>query len=155
MQPALHQDLVAAQRDGLADLLEQHLAVEDVGLGVVDLAVERAEVADRRADVGVVDVAVDVVGAIRLGMEPAADRVGGAAQLQQRGRTEQLDPLVETQALAVNGAVQDRGDGGRQGSLLPVPVRAAPPCRRTASARRSRAPRGRRTRPWSGNRNTS
>ena len=74
VQPALHQDLVAPQRDRLADLLEQHVAVEHVGLGVVDLAVERAEVADGRADVGVVDVAVDVVGAVRLGMEPPAHR---------------------------------------------------------------------------------
>ncbi len=104
MQPALHQDLVAAQLHGLADLLEQHVAVEDVGVGGADLAVEGAEVADRGADVGVVDVPVDVVGAERLGMEPPADRVGGAAQLQQRGRTEQLDPLVETDAIALNGA---------------------------------------------------
>ena len=136
MQPALHQDLVAAQRDRLADLLEQDVAVEHVGLGVVDLAVEGAEVADGRADVGVVDVAVDVVGAIRLGMEPPADRIGGPAQLQERGRTEQLDPFVEAQALAVNGAVQDRGDGGRQGSLLPVPgrARAAMPANRVSPA---------------------
>ena len=86
MQAALHQDLVAAQRDGLADLLEQDVAVEDVGLGVVDLAVEGAEVADRGADVGVVDVPVDVVGAVRLGMEPLADGVGGAAEGEQVGR---------------------------------------------------------------------
>ena len=123
VQPSLHQDLVAPQRDRLADLLEQDVAIEHIGFGVVDLAVERAEVADGRADVGVIDVAVDVVGAEGLGMEPPAHQVGGAAQLEERRRPKQLDPLVEAQALAVNGAVQDRGDGGRQGSLLPVPGR--------------------------------
>ena len=95
MQPALHQDLVAAQRDGLADLLEQHVAVEDVGLGVVDLAIERAEVADRRADVGVVDVAVDVVGAdtARDGAAGRRRRRPGPARAGRRA--EQLDPFVE------------------------------------------------------------
>src|SRR5436305_1346272 len=49
---ALHQDLVAAQRDRLLDLLVQLLARQDVGVGVGALAVEGAEVADRGADVG-------------------------------------------------------------------------------------------------------
>ena len=40
MQSALHEDLVAAQRDGLADLVEQDVAIEHVGVGVVHLAVE-------------------------------------------------------------------------------------------------------------------
>ena len=87
VQAALHQDLVAAELDRLADLLEQDVAVEDVGLGVADLAVEGAEVADRGADVGVVDVAVDVVRAVRLGVEPLADRVGGPAEREEVGAT--------------------------------------------------------------------
>ena len=114
VQPSLHQDLVAPQRDRLADLLEQDVAVENVGLGVVDLAIKRAKVADRRADVGVIDVAVDVERAEGLGMEPPAHLIGGPAQLEQRRRTIKLDPFFEAQALAVNGAVQDRGDGGIQ-----------------------------------------
>ena len=93
MQPALHQDLVAAQRDRLADLLEQDVAVEHIRLGVVDLAVKRAEVADGRADVGVIDVPVDVERAERLGMEPPADLIGGPAQLQERRRTITARPL--------------------------------------------------------------
>ena len=75
--------------DGLADLLEQDVAVEDVSLGVADLAVEGAEVADGGADVRVVDVPVDVVGAVRLGMEPPADGVGGAAEREQVGLAEE------------------------------------------------------------------
>ena len=80
---ALHQDLVAAEGDRLLDLLVELLARQDVGVGVARLAVERAEVADRGADVGVVDVAVDVVGAVRLGVQPHRDRVGGPAELVQ------------------------------------------------------------------------
>ena len=83
MQSALHEDLVAAQRHGLADLLEQDVAVEHVGVGVVHLSIEGAEIADGGADVGVVDVAVDVVRAVRLGMEPLADGLGRAAKVQQ------------------------------------------------------------------------
>ena len=89
MQPALHQDLVAAQRNRLADLLEQHVAVEHVGVGVIDLAVEGAEVADGRADIRVVDVAVNVVGSIGLGVQPLTDRLGGAAELEQAGVSDQ------------------------------------------------------------------
>ena len=70
MIAALQEDLVAAQGDRLLDLLVELLARQDVGVGVAGLAVERAEVADGGADVGVVDVAVDVVGAIRLGVQP-------------------------------------------------------------------------------------
>ena len=96
VQAALHQDLVAAQGDGLADLLEKHVAVEHVGVGIVDFPVERAEVADRRADVGVIDVAVDVVGPVRLRMKPPADEIGRAPELEQGGRAKQARPLLRS-----------------------------------------------------------
>ena len=80
MHAALHEGLIAAQGDGFLDLLVELLARQDVGVGVVALAVEGAEVAHGRADVGVVDVAVDVVGAVRLGVQPRRDGVGGPAQ---------------------------------------------------------------------------
>ena len=73
MQAALHQDLVAPESDGLPNLLEEHVAIKHVGVGVVDFPVEGAEIADGRADIGVIDVAVDVVGSERPRMEPAAD----------------------------------------------------------------------------------
>ncbi len=60
VQATLHQDLIASESDRLANLLEEHVAVENVSFGVIDLPVEGAEVADSRAHVGVVDVAVDV-----------------------------------------------------------------------------------------------
>ena len=98
MQAALHQDLVAAQRDRLADLLEQHVAIQHISLGVVDLAIERAEIADRRADVGVVDVAVDVdrCGTARDGAAGTRDRQPGPARATRP--IGKLDPLVEGQA---------------------------------------------------------
>ncbi len=43
MQAALHQNLIAAQIDGLLDLLQQLCPGEDVALGVFGLAKERAE----------------------------------------------------------------------------------------------------------------
>ena len=107
MQAPLHQDLIAAQVDGLLDLLQQHVAIEHVAFVVLRLAVEGAEIADGRADVGVVDVAVDVVGAIRLGMEPPRDRVGGPAQRGQIVRFEQPQALVGRQPLAGDGLLQD------------------------------------------------
>ena len=78
VQSALHQDLVAAQVDRLLDFLQQHVALEHIAFRVFGLAKERAEIAHGRADVRVVDVAVDVVGAVRLGMQPARDRIGRA-----------------------------------------------------------------------------
>ena len=112
----MHQDLVAAERDRLLDLLVELLARQDVGVGVARLAVEGAEVADGGADVGVVDVAVDVVGAVRLGMQPARDGVGGAAQGVQVVAVEQRDALVGRQPLAGDGLVEDWSD-------VPLPSR--------------------------------
>ena len=79
---ALQQQLDAADRDRLVDLPEQLVEAEDVAFGRSDRTVERAEVALRDADVGVVDVAVDDVGDDALGMLARADarrRAGRAA----------------------------------------------------------------------------
>ena len=122
---ALHQDLIAAQGDRLLDLLVEHLARQDVGIGIAALAVEGAEVADGGADVGVVDVAVDVVGAIRLGMQPAADGVGGPAQGGQVAAVEQGAALPRGVSRSPSTAfAQDAAVIGRiQGS---PPARARP-----------------------------
>src|SRR5208337_1454764 len=145
MQSALHEDLVSAQRHGLADLLEQDVTVEHVRVGVVHLSIESAEIADGGADVGVVDVAVDVVRAVRLGMEPLADGLGRAAKVQQARLMKQCDAFLEGQAAAANGALQDRGDGGRQGSLLPGPAQGGRPSGQIASTRPTPAHRARTT----------
>src|SRR5208337_4474397 len=154
MQSALHEDLVSAQRHGLADLLEHDVAVEHVGIGIVHLAVKSAEIADCGADVGVVDVAVDVVRAVRLGMKPLADSLGRAAKVQEARLLKQRDAFLEGQAAAANGALQDRGDGGRQGSLLPGPARGGRPSGQTASTRPAPAHQARTTELASSNRST-
>ena len=83
MQPALQQNLIAAQGDGFLDLRVEGRTVQHIALGRLRAAVERAEIADRCADVGVVDVAVDVVRAIVLRVESQRHLVGRAAERSQ------------------------------------------------------------------------
>ena len=111
VHPALHEDLVAAEGDRLLDLLVELLARQDVGVGVARLAVEGAEVADGGADVRVVDVAVDVVRAVRLRVQPQRDGVRGPAEFVQVAAREQRDALVRRQPRAVNGFREDAVDG--------------------------------------------
>jgi hypothetical protein len=63
---ALQQYLVAAELDRFADLLYEFGPIDDVSLGVARLAREGTETTAACAYVGVVDVAVDVVGSLRL-----------------------------------------------------------------------------------------
>ena len=100
MQPALEQDLVPAQGQGLLDLGRELLLGQQVPLARRQVAVERAEGALGDADVRVVDVAVDDVGDDPLGMEPLAHGVGEQAQLQQVGPAEERDPLLPREPLA-------------------------------------------------------
>ena len=80
MHAALHEDLIAAQGDGLFDLLVKFLARQHVGLGVVALAVKRAEIADRGAHVRVVNIAVDVIGAVRFRMQSSRHGMSSPAE---------------------------------------------------------------------------
>ena len=77
---ALQQELIAADRDRLVDLLEDLLEAEHVAFARSHRAIERAEVAARDADVRVVDVAVDDVGDDAFGMLAQADRVSETAE---------------------------------------------------------------------------
>src|SRR4051812_13457758 len=71
----LQQQLIAADGNRLVDLPEDLLEAKDVTLRGSDRTIERAEVAARDADVGVVDVAVDDVRDDPLGMLPRANRI--------------------------------------------------------------------------------
>ena len=62
MQPALHQNAGAAQRDCLVNLCANFVERAHVSVGRARPPVERAESADDIADVRVVDVAIDDVG---------------------------------------------------------------------------------------------
>src|SRR5687767_12062056 len=70
MQPALHQDLIAPEVDGFPDLLQELHTVEHIAFGMLWWPIKRTKVANGRADIRVVDIPVDVVGAVRLGMQP-------------------------------------------------------------------------------------
>ena len=97
---ALQQQLHAAERDRLVDLLEDLLEAEDVALAGADRPVERAEVAARDADVRVVDVAVDDVGDDAVRVLARADAVGQLAEQRQRRVVIQLQRLVGADAAA-------------------------------------------------------
>src|SRR5262245_51412663 len=91
---ALQEYLVAAQGDGLLDFLVQHFTRQYVGIAISGLPVEGAEVADSSADIGVVDVAVDVVGAIRFGVQHAAYGIGRTAQSHEVAAVKERHALL-------------------------------------------------------------
>ena len=105
MMPALHQNLRAAQRDGLLDFFVQLVEADNVGVVVLFHPVKRAELAIDVADVGVIDVAVNDVGddviaatgeILRLGELAAA--VGQRAEFLQR-------QMIKPQRLALVDAL--------------------------------------------------
>ena len=91
VQAALHQHARAAEIDRLLNLLEDHVDAVDVAFLVAHGPVEGAEAAVFGAEVGVVDIAVDDVADDALGMELAAQCVGGHADSDQVVAAEQVD----------------------------------------------------------------
>jgi len=102
MDAALHQHAGAAHLEGFGDLGVNRLEVEDVALvrarvglaGARQRAIEGAEGAVLRAEVGVVDVAIDDVGDHALGMQAAAHFIGLEPQTDQVGRVEIIEGLL-------------------------------------------------------------
>ena len=86
MQAALQQQLVAAKLQRTVDLLAVFgQRGDECPVCLVGLAVEIAEPATRDADVGDVDIAVDLPGHhLRVGNHGAAHLVGHERQLLQR-----------------------------------------------------------------------
>ena len=81
----LHQDLVSPQSNGFLDLLIQLFFGDDVGIFVLGGAIESAELAVDVADVGVVDVAIDIVGDDLVAAPVIGLRLGQfAATMRQR-----------------------------------------------------------------------
>src|SRR4029079_4001154 len=113
MVPSLHQQAGAAEREGLLDLLEEDRLRQQVALtSVAGTAVERAELAVRVTDVRVVEVAVDDERDPRGVGLAVADLVRRAADSDEVARGEQRQRLVVGDALAFDGLLEDRGDGG-------------------------------------------
>ena len=112
MMPALQQNLRAAQRERLLDLPVHLVERDDVGVGVLLGAVERAELAIDVADVRVVDVAVNDVGddlvaaaVVGAGLGELAAAVGQRAEFFERQviKPQRLGPV---DALAVPDFLQ-------------------------------------------------
>ena len=88
VQSTLHEDLVAAEIDGFLDLLEQFLSIQHVAFVAFRGSVKRAEVANRGADVGVVDIPIDIVGSVVLGVQAVGNRLCCLAKGAQVGALE-------------------------------------------------------------------
>ena len=117
VEPPLHQDLAGlrlgpAEGDELVDLGEDLLVREHVPLVGPRGAVEGAEVAPDPADVGVVDVAADVVGDDRLGMLLHPDPVRQDAELGEVGVGEQAQGVFAAEALPGEDPAGDVGYRG-------------------------------------------
>jgi len=128
VHPALHQDASAVEGQRLLDLAADLLERQQIPLGVAGLPVEGAEAALVDADVGVVDVAVDVVGGDRGVVEAVAHLVGGHSELQQVAVEQQRMGIAGRDAAAGQGVVEnllDRASGGfevHSRLTLPYPV---------------------------------
>ena len=110
---ALHEDLRAADGREFFDFLEELFVLERVGVVVLGCALEGAEDALGGADVGVVDVAVDDVGAEAVAVDGSAACVGPSAQLEEFLLLEEFEPLLGGEAESALGDVgQEAGVEG-------------------------------------------
>ena len=83
IHPTLHENLRSPDRDQLAYFLADLLVGQRIAVDIFMIAPKRAERAFGRADVGVVDVPVDDVGAVILWMEPLRNSGCPFAQILQ------------------------------------------------------------------------
>jgi hypothetical protein len=81
VHPTLHQNLRATDVGELLDFLQQHVAIQRVGVILIAIAAEGTERASGGADVGVVDVAVDHICANRIAVHVPAAGVGPSPEL--------------------------------------------------------------------------
>ena len=76
MQAPLQQNLPTTELDGLVDLGKQRRFVENVCVGIVFVPVKGAELAPTHANIGVVDIPLDVVCPHIAGMELLRNGIG-------------------------------------------------------------------------------
>ena len=107
VQPALHQDARAAERNGFIDLRADFFEAANVGVGCARATVERAKGPDDLADVRLVDVAIDDVGDDVLRVTPRAYLIGSGSHACDVVRFEQGPALVDGHPLAREHAIQD------------------------------------------------
>src|SRR5580704_15887558 len=75
MQTALHQDSGSAQVDGLLDLLKDHFLRMNVAFGMTHGPIKSAKAAIFRAEICVINVAVDNIADDPVRMQLAADLI--------------------------------------------------------------------------------
>ena len=98
MHAALHEDLIAAQRDRLFNFFVQFFTRQDVRVRIVALSIEGAEIADRCANIGVVNVAIDVVRTEWFRMQARSYGMSRAAKGVEVLAVKKRDALDNTQA---------------------------------------------------------
>jgi hypothetical protein len=111
VQAALHENLIAAKVERFLNLLVEFIALEYVAFRRLRPPVESAEIADGGTDVCVIDVAVDVVGAVVLWVQAAGDFVGGAAEGGEIMGFQQPQTFGRSQPLAGHGFREQIGVG--------------------------------------------
>jgi hypothetical protein len=94
MQSTLHQDLIPTQRHSLADFGQKLFAWQDIPLGTLGRAVERAEVTNGGANIGVIDVPIDVVRSVWLRMKTQRHFIRGATYRGQVMTFEQSEGIL-------------------------------------------------------------
>jgi hypothetical protein len=94
VEAALHQDAGAAQVEGLLNFVVDHFLGQHVAFGMAHGPVEGAEAAILRAEVGVVDIAIDDVGDHVFGVPLAADRIGLHTDADQVVGTKQVERFL-------------------------------------------------------------
>jgi hypothetical protein len=112
VQATLHEDLVAAEIDGFLDLLEQFLPIQYVAFVAFRGSVKRAEVANSGADVGVVDVPIDVVGTVVLGVKAFGDCLCRLSEGAQVGALEEDQSFVAGNTLPCDRFIENRANTG-------------------------------------------
>ncbi len=115
VMPALHEDLDAADGGEFVEFLVDLLVGEDVMVGVLLGAVERAELAVHVADVRVIDVAVDDVGDDLVAVAVVGSGLGlVAAGVGERGEVGGRGVTIDFERLGLGNAFagEDFGDDG-------------------------------------------
>ncbi len=86
------------------------IACKDVSLFALWCPVESAKVANSGAHVGVVDVAIDIVGPVALRVHPFANHVGCAANFSEPMAFEKLQGFIAMKAITFDRFFQDSFD---------------------------------------------
>ena len=81
VKSALHQYLVTTQFYCFFDLLKNYVCIKNVSFCIIDLSIKRTEVADRRADVRIIDIPVYIIGPERFGVHAFTDSISGFTNL--------------------------------------------------------------------------